>query len=88
MTTTRVSPCRVVSKGDGGDSWDRGVTGLSSDLGGGTGGVGEQQRVTRATSSMWLGAIHPGRVRRPFPVTGLELHFLLLAPSSLGFSSI
>lgn len=50
--------------------------------------LGEQERVTRATSTMWFGAIHPGRVRRPFPVTGLELHFLLLAPSSLGFSSI
>lgn len=51
-------------------------------------GVGEQERVTRATSTMCFGAIQPGRVRRPFPVTGLELHFLLLAPSSLGFSSI
>lgn len=71
-----------------GDSWDRSVTGLSSDLEGGTGGLREQERVARATSTMWFGAIHPGRVRRPFPVTGLELHFLLLAPCSLGFSSI
>lgn len=49
---------------------------------------GEQERVARATAAMWFGAIHPGQVRRLFPVTGLELHFMLLAPSLLGFSSI
>lgn len=48
----------------------------------------EQERVVRATTAMWFGAIHPGQVMRLFPVTGLELRFVLLAPSSLGFSSI
>lgn len=91
VITTGARSCRGASKGAGGDSWDRSGTGLSSDLEAAEEeqkSSREPERVARATTAMRFGAIHPGRVMRLFPVTGLELRFVLLAPSSLGFSSI